>query len=287
MRRFFKSTKFKIFSAIALALVFGVALAALSHNAASPLTSAVGVVFSPLQRFSSFLAETLDSFTGAFVSSSVYAERVNELELQIADYQSKLAEYEKMKQDIKTYEDFLGVKEQNPDFELADASVIARNSADVFGSFVLNRGSVHGIAVNDPVIYGEYLVGIVKKVNTTSCVVATVLDPRVRVGAYEIGTREQSYVTGMASLYREGFCGMMGLSANTSISAGAIICTSGSGGIFPDNLILGTVKELRASETDTSYYAVIEPGADIGALSDVFIITAFAGQGEADDYSLD
>ncbi|NMP38109.1 MAG: rod shape-determining protein MreC [Clostridiales bacterium] len=287
MRRFFKSTKFKVFAAIASVLVLGVAFAAFSHSAASPITSAVGVVFSPLQSFSSFLAEKLDGFTGAFVSSSVYAQRVNELELQLADYRSKLAEYEKMKQDIETYENFLGVKQQNPDFEFSKASVTARNSADVFGSFVLNRGEAHGIKVNDPVIYGEYLVGIVKKVNTTTCVVASILDPRVNVGAYEIGTREQSYVTGSAELFKQGECSMPGLSANTSISSGAVVCTSGAGGIFPADLLIGTVSDIRTSETDSSCYAVIKPGADIASLNDVFIITAFAGQGEADDYSLD
>ena len=47
---------------------------------------------------------------------------------------------------------------------MAPASIIARDSADLFYSFTLNKGSSDGVEPNDPVISGQYLVGRVERV---------------------------------------------------------------------------------------------------------------------------
>ena len=57
-----------------------------------------------------------------------------------------------------------------------------------------------------------------------------------------------------------------------------IIVTSGFGSVFPANLIIGNVKEIRAESENISLFAVVEPTADIKGCTDVFIITEFEGQ---------
>ena len=59
----------------------------------------------------------------------------------------------------------------------------------------LNKGSINDIRVNDPVIYGEYLVGVVASVTPTQCTVNTILNPNVNVSAYEVRTRDLGFVT--------------------------------------------------------------------------------------------
>lgn len=84
-----------------------------------------------------------------------------------------------MKRQITSYESVLGVKEAHQDWEMAPASIIARDSADLFYSFTLNKGSSDGVEPNDPVISGQYLVGRVERVWSTGCTVKTILDPSV------------------------------------------------------------------------------------------------------------
>ena len=134
--------------------------------------------------------------------------------------------------------------------------------------------------MDDPVIYGEYVVGIVKKVNFSTCVVYTLLDPRVNIGALESGTREYGYVSGDAALYKDGLCKLSGLDASTSVVGGGVVCTSGAGGIFPDGLLIGQVKAVRNDEVSSGFYAEIKPFAELSKISDVFVITSFEGQGE-------
>ena len=282
MKRFFRSEGFRNLVVIAVVVLVGVLCAFVTHNASSPLTSAMSVVFSPLQKVSSAIADNFDDVQMAFKSSSVYIEENEALKKELAEYRKKLAEYDELKGRVDSYEEFYGIKQENPDFEFSYGSVISRDAADAYGSFVLNAGSKDGVEVDDPVIYGEYVVGVVKKVNFSTCVVYSVLDPRVKVGAYESGTGEYGYVSGDSALYSKGLCKMYGLDTDTSIVGGGTVCTSGAGGVFPDGLIIGEVKGVCDDEVTAGYYAEVEPFARLDEIKDVFVITGFEGQGEGE-----
>jgi len=278
MRRFLKSTGFKIFLAVVATLLVGTIIAAVSHNNSAPQTSAAGTVFGPLQRFSSYISNRLSDFSINFKSSASLAEEKETLEAEVAALTDKLVDYEQAKHKLDLYEEFLGVKEENPSFNFVSASVIGRDAADKFFSLTLGKGSVQGVSVNDPVIYGKYLVGVVTSVMPTQCKVSTILDPSVNVSAYEISTRESGFVTTNPELSGKGLCKLPGLIKTTAIVPGATVVTSGVGGIYPRNLIIGTVKEIVDDQADISSYAVIEPGVKILELEDVFIIVSFDGQ---------
>ncbi len=275
MNNFFKSTTFKVLIAVVAVLLSATVLATVVSNGTSPLTNVVGIITTPLQEAASFFSAKLDDFSGGFVSSKSYQDRVAELEQQVAEYQSQLVDYENTKKKLESYEEFLEVREKHPDFTWTYATVIGRDAADIFGSFTLDRGSVDDVKVNDAVISGEYLIGVVTEVNPTSCVVRSVFDPSVNVSAYEIRTGELGYVSATYELSVDEKCKLTGLDTKTAISEGGIVCTAGTGGIFPKDLIIGTVSSVHESETDLSAYAVVEPAVNSKEIHDCFIITAY------------
>lgn len=279
MGEFFRSKKFKILATVVAALLVGTIFAAVSHDSTSPMSSVLSATFSPIEKFSSFLANKTNGFFVNFRSSATYKEKIDELEDEIEKYQVQLVEYEQMKQKLAVYEEFLDVKEENPDFKFESTSIIARDSADMYYSFVIGKGSNAGIEVNDPVIYGKHLVGVVTSVKLNTAVVKTILNPDVNVGAYDVQSREYGYATTNNDLSSDGKCMLPGLKQSTSITGGSVICTSGIGGIYPKDLIIGTVKEVLNDTQTVSVYAVIEPGVNIDDLQDVFVIKSFDGQG--------
>lgn len=271
MNKFFKSTTFKVLLAVAVVLIVATVFATVSKNATSPLTNVVEVLVSPLQKVATQISSGFDDFTGGFVSASSYKDRVAELEQQVAEYQSQLVDYEKTKKQLASYEEFLDVREKNPDYTWVYSTVIGRDSADIYGSFTINKGSGDGIKVNDAVIYSEYLVGVVTEVNPTTAVVRSVFDPSVNVAAYDIRTGELGYVS---STY-DGACRLTGLDRGTAVSKGGIVCTSGTGGIFPKDLIIGTVSSVEQNQTELSSYANLQLAVDSKDIHDCFVITAF------------
>lgn len=275
MNKFFKSTTFKVLLTAAVILLAFTVFATVSDRGASPVTDAFGFITSPLQNAASYFSSKLDNFTGGFISSKSYKERVAELEKQVAEYRSQLVDYEKTKKQLEAYEEFLDVREQHPDYTWVYSTVIGRDSTDMFGSFTINKGSAQGIKVNDAVIYSEYLVGVVTEVNPTSSVVKSVFDPTVNIAAYEARTGELGYVSSTATQAADGKCRLSGLDRTTAISKGGIVCTSGTGGLFPRDLIIGTVSEVSNSETDLSAYAELELAVNSKDIHDCFVITAF------------
>ena len=180
---------------------------------------------------------------------------------------------------MTSYEEMLGVKASNPDYVLAPANIIGSDAADQFSSLMIDKGSNDDVAVNDPVICGGYLVGIVKKVNPTDSVVLSLLNPQINVSAIESKTRETAYVTTDSEQSKNGTCMLAGLERTTLIAPGGIVITSGIGGIYPKGLIIGTVTQVLESEYDLTSYAILEPGVDPRSIEDVFVITDFRGQG--------
>jgi rod shape-determining protein MreC len=280
MIRFLKSTAFKIFAVVAAALLAGSVFAVLSRSGSSPLTSATSFVFGPVSRISSHIAAGFSKIPISFKSSTALAKEVDELKKQVDTLTEQLVELEQLRNKNALYQEFLEIKEAHSDYHFAEAAIIGRDAADNLGSFTLNKGSNFDISVNDPVIYGKYLVGVVASVTPTQCTVNTILNPKVNVSAYEVRTRDLGFVTSTVALAREGHCHMPGLSSSTSVTAGGIVCTSGVGGIFPRDLIIGNIVDVVDGTVDISASAIIEPGIDFSGITDVFIITSFDGQTE-------
>lgn len=279
MRQFFKSVQLRVFVFVICALLVGMLVAVATDDSVSPQSTVVGTILSPVQKVSGKIAGKLNWFNSSFASAGSYKSENERLKVQIAEYESQLADYNEIKHKITSYEQMLGIKKENPDFVLEPANIIGTDNSDVFSSIIIDKGSSSGIKAGDPVVNGSYLVGVVKKVNESYSVVMTILNPSVNVSAIESSTRETAYVTASFEQSKNGKCLLSGLERTTSVSPGGLVLTSGIGGVYPKGLIIGTVSQVQRSERDFSSYAVITPGADLGRIEDVFVITSFKGQG--------
>ncbi len=280
MIRFLKSTAFKIFAVVAAALLAGSVFAVVSRSGSSPLTSVTSFVFGPVSRLSSYVAAEFSKLPISFKSSSTLAKEVDALKEQVDTLTNQLVELEQLRNKNALYQEFLGIKEEHSDYVFTEAAIIGRDAADSLGTFTLNKGSLSDISINDPVIYGKYLVGVVASVTPTQCTVNTILNPKLNVSAYEVRTRDLGFVTSTVALAQEGHCHMPGLSSSTAVTAGGIVCTSGVGGIFPRDLIIGNIVDVVDGSVDISASAIIKPGIEFDDITDVFIITSFDGQTE-------
>ena len=80
------------------------------------------------------------------------------------------------------------------------------------------KGTLNGVKDGAAVLYGKYLIGVIKKAYPTYSVVNTILDPDFSVSAYDISTNELSFVSGDASLAKQGVCKFENLSSSSKIS---------------------------------------------------------------------
>lgn len=121
-----------------------------------------------------------------------------------ASLQNQLADYNNLKAQNDLYKDALGLKEEHKDFKFAEASVIGRDSANPYCSFTVSKGTLNGVKDGAAVLYGKYLIGVIKKAYPTYSVVNTILDPDFSVSAYDISTNEPKLCFGRCKPCKAG-----------------------------------------------------------------------------------
>lgn len=275
MKKIFANNRFRLIIGIVVMIAIGAGIAAAGGHGETAQSTIVGTVFSPCHFVAQKIANGIDHMFGNVSGDAQYEKEITDLKEQVGDLQSRLVDYENLKKQNGLYKEFLGLKEENPDYKFEEASFIGRDSADIYKSFSISKGTLNGIAVGDAVLYGKYIIGVIDKAYPDYSVVRTIYDVDFNVSAYELISGEISYVTGNASLAREGKCKMANLDSATRITYGSIICTAGISGTVPKGLLIGTVDEIRDESADISSYAVITPGVDIENITSCMVLTDF------------
>lgn len=286
MRELLKSKNFRtllIACVLVLALMLYSAGTSGQQNIISVVTSFITY---PIQKLSAVISggmgELGDDFTDVDTiraENELLTAKVRELMAQQVDYYDLQQENERLRQ-------LLDIKEQNEDYEFVAATVISRDSTDTYGTFIIDKGTLNGVAYLDPVITEDGLVGYISQVGPISSKVTTILSPATDVGAIDKRTLDGGMLSGDLELAKSGYAKLSYLQRDCDVTSGDIIVTSGLGGVYPKNLIIGEVIEIKAEAQDISLYAIIDPLADIESCTDVFVLTHFAGQGAVVDGEL-
>jgi rod shape-determining protein MreC len=279
---FFRSAKFKILAGVFIVLLAFMLRAAWTGGLSPIISSAVGFVVTPLQRVSASISDTVRGYFERYTRADEIALENEQLRAEVNELRRQLVDYEQSKKENEMLKQFLDLKEQNPDFVLEPASVVARDPNDRFYSFTIDKGSLNGVSLHDPVVSADGLVGRVKEVGLNYSKVLTILDVAVDAGAYDVRTRDIGIIGGSIDLVDKGYCKMSYLPRESGAAAGDLVVTTG-GGIFPKDLVIGRITRIADEAGGISLYAEIEPAADIPNLTDVMIIKAYDGQEEQPD----
>ena len=120
-----------------------------------------------------------------------------------------------------------------------------------------------------------YLLGMVVEADPTSCKVMTILHPSFNAAGVVSRTRENGILNGNTTYAADGLCTLTNLERSTETRAGDQVITTGLGGVFPPDLLVGTVQDVVPEASGKSSIAVVRPGADPRTAKHVFIITAY------------
>lgn len=275
MKEFFSNKSIRILSVTIIAAVIFSALGA----AGNPVVStAVGFITNGLSQ--------VTAAAGNAASQKTYDELLDEnkqLKSENADLRTQLVDYYDLKDENARLWKYYKIKKKNPDYELVPASVIRRDSGDDFYSFTVDAGKVLGVSEQDPVVTENGLVGFVSSVNGANCRVTTILSPETKAGALDKKTKDSGIISGSAVYSDKNLTTLNKVNTTSTIKKGNIIVTSGIGGIYPENIIVGRVESVEFDKNEATKYAVVKPYEDIRSLTDVVIITDFQNQGEITD----
>ena len=276
MKDFFDTWKFKILVIVAVFLVGIMAYAGANGRLTAAPQELLSVVLTPLQKVTSALSGGAASVWEKYTSIDDVMDRNEQLEAENAELRQQMVDYDRIKAENDAYKALARIQDTNSEASYVSAFVIGRDPLDEFGGFTLDQGSTDGVAVNDAIISDRgYLLGVVVEVDATSCKVMTILHPSFNAAGVISRTRENGIITGSADYAADGQCVLTNLDRATEARKGDQVVTTGLGGVFPANLLVGTVQEVVPEQSGKSSSAVILPGADPRTVKHVFIVTEY------------
>ncbi len=198
------------------------------------------------------------------------------LRQEVAELRANARQADRDREENKLLRELCGLREQRRDFDMESAMVLERSNNNWTRTLTLNQGTNHGVAAKNVVVTSEgYLVGVVKEVGLNWCTVQTIIDTDTELGALLFRTGDVVVAEGDFTLMREKKLKVSYLPTGTPLLVGDYIVTSGLGGYYPANLVIGTVESVEANDDGIAQYAVLLPMRDFDTLTEVFIIKGF------------
>jgi rod shape-determining protein MreC len=195
------------------------------------------------------------------------AENVAEiarLQAQVIELQNKVAQTD-------TLAALVDFSRSNPTNTYKAAAVIGRDPSPFLRYVIINRGSNDGIRRGMPVVTNQGLVGRVDAVIGGASRVQLITDPSSSVSVFLQNSEADAIMNGSVS----GELTLDMLSQDVKVSTGDVVLTSGLGGEYPADLLIGQVSNVRKRESDLFQEATVQPVVDFSRLEIVLVIVNF------------
>jgi rod shape-determining protein MreC len=183
----------------------------------------------------------------------------NELKMQVNQLQSKAIEADRLAL-------LLNFHKSHENVPMLGARVIATSAGTASATIMLDRGSKDHIKKNMGVITPEGVVGKVVEVYDNTSEVLLLTDKDSGVGAMLSNSRKQSPVGGAG----EPLLFMKYVANDDTVNVGERVVTSGMDKIFPRDLPIGTVTDIKPGNPFKSIR--IRPSADLERLEEVIVL---------------
>lgn len=279
MKKLF-STRVKGFLIAALVIAILCSVTALVRSNAAPVSNLLNAALSPVRSAATSLAERVESFYNYLYRYELIEAENASLKAQLAEAGDKIRSAEEYERENERLRDLAGLLAQHEDYELVDAHISAWSDSNWNSGFTIDKGTSQGISVGQCVITeNRQVVGLITDAGRNWSTVMTILDPTSEISAMVYGSGYMGVAQGDFELMESGQLRMSYLSTEAIIRNGDQVMTTGSGDVYPQGLIIGSVADVALDQAGVSKYAIINPAADVEALEQVFVIISYDYEG--------
>jgi rod shape-determining protein MreC len=210
----------------------------------------------------------------------IYEEN-EELKIALAQYTREKARFNAMESENEQLQialKFTLAQRDKNKYEFHIAQVVSVNTDTNNRSLVIDIGERDGVKVNMSVTSVEGLVGVISNVsNFTSTVklitTMDVKDPNTNsIAATAINNQNSSF--GIVESYDESTDTLLmtGIKEDDPLKEKDTIVSSGSGGLYPQGMVIGTVKSIQVGEMGLLKTATITPAANFVDWKQLFVV---------------
>jgi len=163
--------------------------------------------------------------------------------------------------------------------QLIAGTVLGRDASGWWQTLRLDKGANDGVHADMAVTTPEGLIGRVISATARTCDVLLISDPKCKISA--IVSRSQAFgiVTGNGvTAQGQPVCRMefINVDRRHPVQNGDDVVTSGLGGVFPKDLQVGRLENVKVNDSGLYAEADVVIAADLGALDYVFVVVGLS-----------
>ncbi len=228
----------------------------------------VGAFFSPFIRTGASVQEKLEGVQTR--SPEELAEESSRLKREVEELRIYFKDYEALKKENEDLRRMLQFSKGYP-LKLIPANILTRNSSTWWRTATIDRGLRDGIATDATVVTSEGLVGKIAHAWDRESDILFIMDETCPVAAFLEGRNEEGLLKGTRGMLdRTQEMRLTMLPKGTKIDPGTKVYSSGKGGVFPRNFLLGEV--VKCNDLELYAEATVKPVVDFEKLKNVFVI---------------
>ena len=252
-------------------LVVGGVLALALGGYFGPVSGAVSRTMVNLQSwFSSRFVAVQDLLTAPRDIASL-RERNAELEAEVAELQAQVIQLQQQVGETEILAALVDFSRANPENTYLAAAVIGKDPSPFLHFVIINRGSNDGIRRGMPVVTNQGFVGRVDAVIADAARVQLITDTNSKVNVRLQNAPTEGNLVGSVT----GDVSLELIPQDVNIEPGDLVLTSGLGGGYPPDLIIGQVITIRKRDFDLFQQATVQPVVDFNRLPIVLVIVNF------------
>ena len=234
-----------------------------SHSAVRSLTQTLTY---PFQWVTHSTVDFVKDLISSYIDLVETHEENELLKRQISSLEEELGQYIEESIQFHRLKNQLEFAERFPE-EYVFAEVIGESIDNLHQTLMINRGALHGVQRNDPVVLKEGVVGRVQTVSPLQSSVLLIADQQSRFPAMSQRTRVKGLVYGTHSGIE-----LRRVHQRADIRVGDRIITNGLSGLFPKGIMAGKVESVTHDENSLFQTARLTPIVNFDKIEWVFVI---------------
>lgn len=253
----------------------------------APLKEAAGLIIVPFEKSIASIGQWMTDVQDSFREKEDLIQQNEELQTTVDTLTEQNNVLLQDQAELARLEQLYELDEEYTDYPKVAARIISKDPGNWYDTFMINRGSNDGIRVDNNVIAGKGVVGIVTEVGSNWATVRSIIDDSSNVSAMTVSTDDICVVEGDLELIDEGKLRFSQLyDREDKVSVGERIVTSNISDKYVEGLFIGYVSEIELDTNNLTKTGTLVTPVDFQHLKDVFVITTNkqdAVQGKAEE----
>ncbi|MCB6370807.1 rod shape-determining protein MreC [Blautia glucerasea] len=239
-----------------------------------PLAEAAGMIVVPFEKSIDGIGSWISEISQTFQDKQELINKNQELQDAVDTLTEQNNILIQNQSELSRLQELYKLDEEYSSYPKVAARIISKDPGNWYDTFMINRGSNDGIRVDNNVISGKGLVGIVTEVGSNWATVRAIIDDSSYVSVMTVGTDDNCVVTGDLELIDEGKLRFSQLyDKDDKVTVGERIVTSNISDKYVEGLFVGYVSELELDTNNLTKTGTIVTPVDFKHLKDVFVIT--------------